>query len=212
MSWPAPAELTLPDTPAARAAAEIAERYCSPALRNHSIRAYVWGAAYALDRDLRVDAELLYVAALLHDLGLTGAFDNHRADFVDAGADVAWVFGAAAGWVPARRQRVGEIIVRHMWDSVDPAQDPEGHVLEVSTAIDISGRGVEEIPATLRADVLGRWPRLDLAGEFAACFRDQAARKPASSAGLAVAAGIETRITANPLECTDGSATRRRPT
>ncbi|HST66630.1 MAG TPA: cyanamide hydratase, partial [Mycobacteriales bacterium] len=117
-----------------------------------------------------------------------------------AGGHLAWVFGAGAGWPPERRDRLGEVVARHMWDDVDPAFDPEGHLLERATSLDISGRRLEEWPAALRAEVLAAWPRLDLAARFTACFADQAARKPDSSAAAAIRSGLAARIAANPLD------------
>ena len=114
-------DLKIPATPAARAALEVATEYCSPALLNHSVRAYLWAAGYGVARGIAFDAELLYVSAMLHDLGLVKEFDNHRVPFEEAGGHVAWVFGAAAGWPVERRRRAAEVIVRHMWDEVDVA-------------------------------------------------------------------------------------------
>jgi hypothetical protein len=118
----------------------------------------------------------------------------------EAGGHVAWVFGAAAGWPIERRRRATEIIVRHMWDVVDVATDPEGHLLELSTGMDISGRRIEDIPPELRADVLARYPRLGLAEEFIAAFEDQVRRKPLCRAAQFVHSGLATRLAANPLE------------
>ena len=193
-------DLELPVTPACCAALEVATAYCSPALLNHSIRAYLWAAGYALERGIAFDAELLYVSAMLHDLALVKEFDNHSVPFEEAGGHVAWVFGAGAGWPAQRRVRVHEVIVRHMWDEVDRHADPEGHLLELSTAMDISGRRTEDIPADLRADVLARYPRLGLASEFVEYFEDQARRKPLCLAAKFVQRGLAARIAANPLE------------
>ena len=192
--------LEAPDTPACRGALEVASTYCSPALLNHSIRSYVWAAAYAKDRGIAFDAELLYVSALLHDIGLVAEFDNHGLSFEDAGGHVAWVFTAGAGWPAERRQRAAEIIVKHMWAEVDADQDPEGFLLERSTGLDISGRGPEEFSDDLRAAVLARYPRLGLADEFIACFHNQAIRKPHCSAAAAMRSGIANRLAANPLD------------
>jgi HD domain-containing protein len=193
-------EIEIPDTTACRAALEVATAYCSPALLNHSVRAYLWAAGYAATRGIAFDAELLYVSAMLHDLALVKEFDNHSVPFEEAGGHVAWVFGAGAGWPVARRRRAAEVIVRHMWDAVDVAADPEGHLLELSTGMDISGRRTADIPADLRRDVLARYPRAGLAEEFVACFRDQAARKPQSLAAKFVASGFAARVAANPLD------------
>lgn len=38
-------EMASPDTPAARAATQVARRYCSSALYAHSFRSYLWGVA-----------------------------------------------------------------------------------------------------------------------------------------------------------------------
>jgi hypothetical protein len=193
-------DLEVPTTAACRAALEVATAYCSPALLNHSVRAYLWAAGYGLERGIDFDAELLYVSAMLHDLALVKEFDNHALPFEEAGGHVAWVFGAAAGWPAERRRRAAEVIVRHMWDEVDVAKDPEGHLLELSTAMDISGRRIEDIPPGLRADVLARYPRLGLAEEFTRYFEDQARRKPLCLAAKFVHGGFAERVAANPLD------------
>jgi hypothetical protein len=108
------ADLEIPVTAVCRAALDVATAYCSPALLNHSVRAYLWTAGYALERRIAFDAALLYVSAMLHDLALVKEFDNHTLPFEEAGGHVAWVFGTAAGWPVERRHRAAEIIVRHM--------------------------------------------------------------------------------------------------
>jgi cyanamide hydratase family protein with HD domain len=193
-------DLELPATPACRAALQVATEYCTPALLNHSIRAYLWAAGHGLERGIRFDAELLYVSAMLHDLGLVKEFDNQTLPFEEAGGHLARVFGAAAGWPADRRRRAAEVIVRHMWDEVDVAKDPEGHLLELSTAMDISGRQTGDIPPDLRADVLARYPRLGLAEEFVRYFDDQARRKPLCLAAKFVRSGFAARIASNPLD------------
>lgn len=193
-------DVELPATPACRAALEVVTVYCSQALLNHSVRAFLWAAGYGLERGIAFDAELLYVSAMLHDLALVKEFDNYALPFEEAGGHVAWVFGAAAGWPMERRRRVSEVIVRHMWDEVDVAEDPEGHLLEISTSMDISGRRTEDISPDLRADVLARYPRLGLGEEFVAYFEDQAKRKPLCLAAKFVRSGWAARVAANPLE------------
>src|SRR5262249_60111101 len=140
----------------------VATAYCSRALVSQSVRAYLWAGGYELERRIAFDAELLYVSAMLHDLALVKEFDNHTLPFEEAGGHVAWVFGAAAGWPVERRRRAAEVIVRHMWDEGDVAKDPEGHLLELSTAMDISGRRTEDIPPDFRANGLAPCPRLSL--------------------------------------------------
>jgi hypothetical protein len=194
------ADVAPQDTPASRAAREVVAEYSSPALVNHCERSYLWSAALGELSGIAYDRELLYVASMVHDLGLVAAFDNHLAPFEDAGGDVGWAFAAGAGWPRDRRVRVKEIVVRHMWDEVDPAFDAEGHLLCEGTGLDISGREPERWPAGFREEVVARFPRLGLPAEFVAAFREQAHRKPGCAAAAAVAAGIADRIAANPLD------------
>ncbi|MFF3323755.1 HD domain-containing protein [Streptomyces sp. NPDC002889] len=193
-------DLVIPDTPVCVAAQEVATAYCSPALLNHSMRSYLWAAAYGMANDVAFDPELLYVASMFHDIGLAKEFDSHTVSFDETGGHVAWVFGAAAGWPVERRQRVSEVIVRHMWDHVDVSMDPEGHLLEFSTSLDISGRRTDALPAKFRAEILERYPRLGLGDEFLACFKSQADRKPHSSAADSIRNNIAERIATNPLD------------
>src|SRR3954451_16512472 len=118
-------ELLPEDTAAVRGSREVAQLYSSPSLFNHAARSYLWAASMGRTEGIAFDAELLYVAALLHDLGLVDAFDTHRTAFEEAGGDVGWVLAAGAGWPAARRDRVKEIVVRHIWDAVDAAADAE---------------------------------------------------------------------------------------
>jgi HD domain len=193
------ADLPVPETAVAAAAREVLAQYSTPALVNHCVRSYLLAASLAAIDRLDVDVELLYVASLLHDIGLEPAFDSHTLPFEDAGGHVAWVFAAGAGWSPERRDHAAHVIVAHM-RGTDPAIDPEGHLLDLATGLDIGGRNADRWPAELLAELVSAHPRLDLAERFTACFRDQAARKPDSSAAAAVRNGIADRLATNPLD------------
>ena len=147
--------IDFPQTPAATAALVVATRFCSPALLNHCVRSYLWGTTYAAAHGIAVDDELFYVSAMLHDMALTDSFDSHRVSFEQAGGDLAWVFGIAAGWPAERAARATEIIVLHMRDDVAPEVDPEAHLLQVATSWDVSGRRPEEFPAETREEIVG---------------------------------------------------------
>ena len=144
--------------------------------------------------------EINGVAALLHDIALTPAFDAHEMPFEDAGARVAWVFGAGAGWSASRRDRVAEVIVLHMRDDVPPSQDPESHLLQVSTTADVSGRGLELFSSSFTNALLDRFPRKGFAQGFLECATAEATRKPKSSSGELMRTGWAQRITTNALD------------
>jgi len=193
------ADVPVPTTPAARAADDVVSRFSSPALVNHCVRSYLFAASRAALDGVTVDHELLYVASALHDLGLEDVFDSHLLPFEEAGAAVAWVFAFGSGWPPERCDHVAAVIVAHM-RGADRAVDPEGHLLDLATGLDISGRGQEHWPVELQREIVARYPRLDLAARFTACFVDQATRKPRSHAAMAVENGIAARLAGNPLD------------
>ncbi|KOU94780.1 HD domain-containing protein [Streptomyces sp. MMS21 TC-5] len=188
------------DTPSARAALEIASEYADTALLNHSVRSYAFGARYAADHGLDHDEELFYVAALLHDLGLTAPFDSHTLPFEEASGHVARVLTAGLGWPADRRARAEEIIVLHMRDDVSAAEDVESHLLQVGTSADVSGLRVAEFAPSFTARLLGAHPRAGFGPVFTALVEDQARRKPDCAAASYVAGGAATRIAANPLD------------
>jgi hypothetical protein len=190
----------LPQTLAAAAALAVANRFYSPALLNHCVRSPLWGTMYAAAHGIAYDDELYCVAALLHDIGLVEAFDSHRLAFENAGGELAWVFGTAAGWSAERAGRADEVIVLHMRDDVPAAVDPESHMLQVATSWDVVGHRPEEFPPEARIDVLARYPRQRFGAEFAACFEDQAKRKPESAAAASIAHDVARRIAANPMD------------
>lgn len=193
-------DLVVPDTAASAAALEVASACQSPAFLNHSLRAYVWAAAHGMTRGIGFDPELLYVAALFHDLGLVPAFDSYAVPFEEAGSHVARVFAAGAGWPAERRERLAEVIIRHMWPQVDESVDPEGYLLARATKTEIIGTDLSDFPPGFRAEVLERHPRLDITGSFLACLEAQAKRKPDSSAAVSVRSGLSTRMAGNPLD------------
>ena len=182
------ADVPVPTSSVCRQALEVVSRFSSPALVNHCLRSYLFAAARAQLESVEIDVELLYVASLLHDLGLEEPFNAHRMPFEEAGGSVAWVFAAGAGWPVERRDRAAAVIVAHM-QGTDPIVDPEGDLLDIATGLDISGRGPERWPADFLAEAVAAYPRLDLGSRFTACIREQAERKPHSEAARVIAGG-----------------------
>lgn len=190
-----------PATPAARAAFEVATAYYSPALLNHCLRSYQWGVLQAKRRGIPFDDEMLYVTAMLHDLGLVSVFDTKDVTFEKSGADLAWLFGAAAGWSLERLTHAGAVIINHMADDLlAPDDDAESYLLSIATALDISGSNLADWDESERGEVVSRYPRHGLGPEFVACFENQARRKPGSSPAGALRSGIAGRIARNPLD------------
>ncbi|MZD04934.1 HD domain-containing protein, partial [Streptomyces sp. SID5785] len=69
------AGVRIPDSALAREATELVRDAASPLLYDHSRRVFLFGALRGREQGIGHDAELLYVGALFHDLGLT---EGHR--------------------------------------------------------------------------------------------------------------------------------------
>ncbi|WP_416393988.1 MULTISPECIES: HD domain-containing protein [unclassified Curtobacterium] len=174
--------LLAPPSPVAARALDVVRAWSSPALVNHCLRSWAWAVLLAESDGYEPDRELLFVATMLHDLGVTPSFDAHSVPFEEAGGAVGSVFARGAGWDALRARRVGEVIERHMWTSVDPLLDVEGHLLEVATSLDVSGAGFSRWKASDLRAVTAAVPRLDFSEAFDGLVHEQAGREPSSSA------------------------------
>ena len=189
-----------PQTPAATAALSVATRFYSPALLNHCIRSYLWGTMYGAAHGITFDDELYYVSALLHDIGLTEVFDSHTLEFEEAGGDLAWVFGVAAGWSADRAARATEIIVLHMRDDVSPAADPESHILQVATSWEVVGRRPEEFPPEARTESARSLSPAGIRRRVSGVLRRSGEAQAGGAAAASIVNDAAGRIAANPLE------------
>jgi hypothetical protein len=189
----------LPSSPVARRAAQVCRRYSTPAFAGHSFRSYLWAVEYAGARHLACDEELLFVAAMVHDLGLSATWDGHVTPFEVVGGELGRVLCLGAGWAPERAARVAEVCVLHMRDAVLPEVDCEAHLLQVGTSADVSGVGAMDFAEDFRAALFEAHPRTGFPGEFVAAFRAEAGRKPGCAAGQLLAGDWLDRMQANPL-------------
>src|SRR6202163_3954374 len=82
----------VPDSKLAREATKLVRDTESPLLFNHSTRVYYFGSLAGKRRGLQFDAELLYIAAMFHDMGLTRLFSSKSDRFEVDCANVARAF------------------------------------------------------------------------------------------------------------------------
>jgi hypothetical protein len=179
------ANLRLPDTPAAREAEEHLTATLDPVWVNHSYRTYAW--AYILGRHdrLRFDEEVLYVASLLHDLGLADSNQAVRQRcFSLSAAEHAESLAQRCGWDTHRQHLIGDTITRHINLWIPPESQPEAYLLHVGTKLDVIGRRYFDLAAEVVEDVLARYPRCGFKSVFRPKIRAYGAAVPDSRAGF----------------------------
>ena len=169
-------QLRVPDTAAAREAEMVSRASSSESLVNHGFRSYAFGALIGIADGFRFDAELFYVASLLHDIGLTEAYDRGGC-FESDGAAAARELLKGLGWPVDRAERVGRAIYLHMHD-VAEEEPAEAHLLAFGTSVDVAGWRLHDLDEPLRDSVVDAYPRLGFKQHFLGLFEDQAARKP----------------------------------
>src|SRR3954453_13368830 len=106
-----PASLVAPDSALARDAEIAAQDLLTPALRNHSRRAYAWGAAIAALHGITFDRELLYLAAMFHDTGIPSPVPH--VDFTVRSAALARAFTDRHRVAPHTRELFANAIAMH---------------------------------------------------------------------------------------------------
>ena len=130
---------------------------------------------------LAFDEELLYLASILHDLGLTERFIGAK-PFEIEGADAAQTFLRGQGLAASKAALVWDGIAMHPL-AISQYKQPEIKLVASGAAADVVGAGLEGISLADRDLVLRAFPRLGFKSEFVATCADVVRRYPASTKG-----------------------------
>jgi hypothetical protein len=177
------AGITIPDSRLAKEAAELIRAAESPLLFDHSMRVYLFGSLQGERRGLAFDPELLYVAALFHDLGLVEGHRSESERFEVDGANAARQFLDGHG-VPAEAVRVvWDAIALHTTPGIPAWKEPEVALLTAGVELDVMGLGFDDVAAEARDLVLAAYPRVDFKRKIVRAFADGIAHKPQTAFG-----------------------------
>ena len=191
--------MPVPDSALARQARELIADVAAPFLVNHSVRCYAWAVELARHDELQFDPEILYVSAILHDIGLVPAYDLGGCYEVD-GAIAAERLVSEAGEADARARVIYDAIALHNDENLPPNPASEVVLLWDSTGIDVTGDRFTDVRPAIIPGLLAAYPRLDFKREFAALFEDQALRKPTCPAAEMVNTGMLEAIAQAPFD------------
>jgi hypothetical protein len=104
------AGIRIPDSQMARAATQLVRDTEPDLLYHHSRRVFLFGALTGERKQLGYDAELLYIGAMFHDMGLTPAHSSPQDRFEVDGANAARDF--------LRQHGIGEYDIEQVWDAI----------------------------------------------------------------------------------------------
>jgi hypothetical protein len=198
VSLPAP-----PDTALAKEAEERVRELSKPPLYGHCLRTWAFAALFAQRDRVDHDEELLYLACILHDIGLTEAHDGRdpsAACFAVEGARAAHTLLCEQQAPEERARTVAEAISLHLNIHVPDRHGPEAVLLSKGVMLDVVGRRMERFPQAALLEVAKAWPREGSGELLLADTERQAKRRPQSRAALLHRLGFTKLVSANPLD------------
>jgi hypothetical protein len=175
------AGVRIPDSTMAREATELVRDVASPLLFDHSRRVFLFGALRG--KDLEYDAELLYVGAMFHDLGLTERYRRTDQRFEIDGADEARRFLHQHGITGEAADRVWTAIALHTTPEIPLHLPAEVALVTRGVELDVLGVGYDAITDAQRAAVTEAHPRPDFKNRILEAFTDGIQDRPATTFG-----------------------------
>lgn len=183
MAATAASALVIPDSLLANEATDILREHSTDLLINHSVRVYLFAAEQGRQQGLRFNAELLYVAAAFHDLGLIRKFSSQNERFEVDGANAAREFLTAHNIPEEEVRTVWEAIALHTTPGITQHMCPEVALLYSGVGLDVLGKGFDQFPAALRDEIVAKYPRTRFKEDFPRQYFRGFAHKPETTYG-----------------------------
>jgi hypothetical protein len=153
------AGIPVPDSGIAREATELVRDVSTPLLFDHSRRVFLWGSLHGEQLALDYDPELLYVAAMFHDLGLVEGHRSLHERFEIDGANAARGFLERHGLAEEQVALVWDAIALHTTPEIPRYKAPEVRLVNWGVEYDIPGRHFDALSAEQREAVIAAHPR-----------------------------------------------------
>ena len=149
----------IPDSQLAREATQFIRDTESDFLFQHSTRVYFWGALAGKRKGLTFDPELLYTAAMFHDVGLTSGFRESRLRFEVDGANAARDFLRSHGISESDIEKVWLAIALHTTPGISAHLHPVAALTAEGVMMDLTSLGYDEFTDAQREAVVTAYPR-----------------------------------------------------
>jgi hypothetical protein len=177
------AGIKIPDSSIAIQATSLLREHGSELLYNHSLRVFIFAALNGQQNKLSFDPELLYVSTIFHDLGLTTHYRSDDKRFEVDGANAARDFLRSHGLPAQAVQLVWDAIALHTSPGIAEYKEPEVALLNYGTALDVIGKGYEQVTQSVREEIVGYFPRNALKQNMITTFFEGFKHKPHTTYG-----------------------------
>src|SRR5262245_19380104 len=155
----------LPDTPVISLAIEYAREHSEPYLFHHVMRSWLFAETLAQQQRIEHDTEVLAVATLLHDLGLSPEFDGPLRFEVET-ANAARSFAQRAGLDARRAQLIWDGAALNSTPSIALYKEIEVRLCTLGIGLDWGGWGYESLTAAQVGAIVDAFPRLQMKQQF----------------------------------------------
>jgi hypothetical protein len=151
----------IPNSKLAREATELVHDTESTLLFNHSTRVYYFASLAGKRRGLKFDPELLYVAAMFHDMGLTPRYSSESDRFEVDGANAARGFLRQRNISQPEIDTVWTAIALHTTPGIPQYMHPVIALLTNGVEMDVLGIAYSEFSDSDRQAIVGAYPRTE---------------------------------------------------
>jgi len=152
------------DSKIAKAATALAAAVSPTYLFNHAMRTFLYGSLVGRALGQKFDEESLYLACILHDLGLTNQYAGDR-PFEIEGAEAARTFLEQQGYPRASTEMVWDGIAMHA-SAIGGFKRPEIALVGEGAGADVVGPDFSQIKKADSEAILQAFPRLKFKNEF----------------------------------------------
>jgi len=173
---PVVAGVRLVDSKIARSATELSRATSPPYLFNHAARTFLFGSLVGRALGQKFDEELLYLACILHDLGLTQRFEGDL-PFELQGAQAAKQFLEEQAYAKERVATVWDGIAMHA-SRIGQFKQPEIALVGQGAGADVLGPDVSQVKKSDVDEILKAFPRLKFKDAFVKTCADVVRKHP----------------------------------
>ena len=160
----------VPESKLTREATGLLREFSTPLLFNHSHRVFFWADEMGRQSGQSYDAELLFVCAAFHDLGLLKRFSSEADRFEVDGANAVRQFLEHHHVPSGRIQTAWDAIALHTTPGIAAYKPLEVELLYNGVGLDVLGTGYHDFPHDLRTRIVAQYPRTDFKQGVAKAF------------------------------------------
>ncbi|QRP50248.1 HD domain-containing protein [Amycolatopsis sp. FDAARGOS 1241] len=185
------AGVEVPETAAVAEASRLIQETTSPLIYHHSRRVFLFSELHAQRLGVQPDPELLYLAAMFHDTGLSKAFSETEQRFEVDGADHGRAFLLEHGFSAKDAETVWLAIALHTTPGIPGRMGPEVATTNLGVLTDVLGFGLDTLDPQQVEEILAAHPRGDFKNEFLQAFFDGLKHRPDTTYGTVNAGVLE---------------------